>query len=81
MKYKNSDEQLIRMLLARLERISADSYWAHRSSGIRGSLLKLLEQYEDGGVVNKGHAKPIITLGFRLLERAAREPKTSHKNT
>ena len=31
---------LARMLVARLERLSADSYWAHQASGVRGSLLR-----------------------------------------
>jgi len=31
--------QLIRLLLSRLERVSVDSYWAHRASGVRGALL------------------------------------------
>jgi hypothetical protein len=35
-------------LVSRLERISADSVWAHRSSGLRGSLLRLLESWEAG---------------------------------
>jgi len=34
---------LIEMLVARLERLSADSYWAHQASGVRGSLLRLIE--------------------------------------
>jgi hypothetical protein len=33
-------------LIQRLERISADSVWAHRSSGYRGSLLKWIDQAE-----------------------------------
>jgi hypothetical protein len=34
---------LIQLLLARLERISADSPLAHRASGVRGALLRSLE--------------------------------------
>jgi len=37
---------LAHQLLVRLERLSADSYWAHRASGLRGSLLKCVEQIE-----------------------------------
>jgi len=33
-------------LIARLERISADSIWARRSSGLRGALLKWVEVRE-----------------------------------
>jgi hypothetical protein len=35
-----------RIMVAKLERISADSIWAHRSSGVRGNLLKLAERIE-----------------------------------
>lgn len=35
-----------RLLAVRLERLSADSLWARRASGLRGALLRHLEQYE-----------------------------------
>jgi len=31
------------LLSSRLERLSADSHWAHQASGLRGSLLRCLE--------------------------------------
>jgi hypothetical protein len=31
-----------RMLSDRLERLSADSYWAHQASGLRGALLRFI---------------------------------------
>jgi hypothetical protein len=46
METSTPDDKLIRLLLPRLERISVDSYWAHRASGVRGALVKLLEQME-----------------------------------
>lgn len=36
----------VRQLIARLERISADSATAHRASGIRGDLWRWLERLE-----------------------------------
>ena len=72
-----------RMLISRLERLSADSMWAHRSSGIRGALLKAVESIEGGG--NKAtedmelHRQALADLqsltlyGFQMLEKAARE--------
>ena len=42
----NDETKLIRLLLNRLEYVSVDSYWAHRASGIRGGLLKTLEELE-----------------------------------
>jgi hypothetical protein len=41
---KNEPIHLISLLIARLERISADSYCAHRASGIRGALMRFLEE-------------------------------------
>jgi hypothetical protein len=78
----DEDFQLIlaHQLLVRLERLSADSYWAHRASGLRGSLLKCMEQIEtardknqvvDGETWQK--ADNLILKGFWILEKAARE--------
>ena len=36
-----------KFLVTRLERLSADSFWAHRASGLRGSLLRSLEAVEE----------------------------------
>ena len=65
--------QLIHMLLARLERISADSYWAHRASGVRGALLRMLEKIEVGRPVPRSDMKRLMKLGFSILENAAEE--------
>jgi hypothetical protein len=63
------NQELARVLIARLERLSADSYWAHRASGVRGSLLRWVE--EDRRDVGRG--KNLIKYGFYVLENAARE--------
>jgi hypothetical protein len=65
--------ELVRLLLARLERISADSYWAHRASGIRGTLLGILDDIENDRVVPSFKIKQIMEMGFFVLERAAKE--------
>jgi len=78
----DEDFQLIlaHQLLVRLERLSADSYWAYRASGLRGSLLKCVEQIEtareknqvvDGETWKK--VDNLILRGFWILENAARE--------
>jgi hypothetical protein len=72
------DEQEIayaRMLAARLERLSVDSYWAHRSSGLRGSLLRALERVDGGGedAEELHRLRVLIQQGSALLARAARE--------
>jgi len=65
--------ELIRLLLARLERISADSYWAHRASGVRGSLLRALEKLEAGRPVQISRLDALMAKGFDILEKAAIE--------
>lgn len=65
--------KLTRLLLARLERISADSFWAHRASGVRGSLLRMLEKSEKGHPIQKSELKRMMDLGFFILEKAAEE--------
>jgi hypothetical protein len=77
-------EELIdqaRLLISRLERISADSIWARRSSGQRGALLKWVEAFQDpeaGDQVtlsdeNIRELEELITTGFEFLEKAVRE--------
>jgi hypothetical protein len=61
------------LLLERLERIPADSIWAHRASGLRGSLLAMVEQLEEEQVVEDPEVERLITYGFQILENAARE--------
>lgn len=63
--------KLIRLLLDRLERISVDSHWAHRASGVRGSLLGMLERLENGQPLEDPAAT--LAYAFKILERAARE--------
>jgi hypothetical protein len=65
--------QMLQMLLARLERVSVDSYWAHRASGVRGSLLRALELLEAGEGVSPAGMQSTVEQAFRILERAARE--------
>lgn len=71
------DSRLIHMLLARLERISADSYWAHRASGARGSLIKLEELIDRGAVIAPKEASELMETGFIILEQAALNKKST----
>ena len=61
------------MLIGRLEHIPADSIWAHRASGIRGSLLKMLESLEAGAAIDLHKYEEIYNLGFHILEAAVKE--------
>lgn len=69
------DIKLIRMLLERLERVSVDSYWAHRASGVRGGLLKHLEELEKGEPAGQASTAELISSAFAILTRAAREKR------
>lgn len=61
------------LLAARLERLSADSYWAHQASGLRGSLLRLLERERRGYPVDGRQLGVLVERGFEILGKAARE--------
>lgn len=71
----------LRFLLARLERISADSVVAHRASGVRGAMLRVLDQLEkqeqacpEGDRrVPEPVVKRLIESGYLLLQKAAEE--------
>jgi hypothetical protein len=63
-------DQLIRLLLERLEHISVDSELAHKASGIRGALIRYLE-VEGAGEGNPPEA--LLAQGFDILEAAAKE--------
>jgi len=60
--------RLARLLVRRLERLSADSAWAHRASGVRGALLRWLDSPSP-----KEDPAAWISEGFRILELAAKE--------
>lgn len=58
-----------RILLDRLERISADSQWAHQASGIRASLAKRINlENHEGNVFQQ-----LMEQGYWILEKAAAE--------
>jgi hypothetical protein len=67
---------LIKRLTDRLEHLSADSIYAHRASGLRGSLLRYMEHFEaDEWLSGDDQAQldQLTQYGFELLELAARE--------
>ena len=73
MNLTHSEAVLLPILLARLERISADSHSAHIASGIRGTLLRMQERIEAGHPVDERRLKQLVEQGFDILEDAARE--------
>ena len=79
--YTEKRLELARLLVARLERLSADSRWAHRASGYRGALLDALDEQEDlqtkgdPTAETQGQERLVLLMkaGFDMLEKAARE--------
>lgn len=68
----HTDLQLIRMLTDRLERISADSIWAHRASGVRGALLRTLDQLQNGNTPDSKSFSQLVTVALNILSHAAK---------
>jgi len=72
-----------RLLTFRLARLSVDSTWARRSSGLRGSLLKEVDRLENlqqqGRALDDETLQPLdalVSRGFEIIEAAAREIRT-----
>jgi len=69
----NTDIELLRLLAERLERLSADSLWARRASGLRGNIVKVLEEIDAGRDVPPERLSPLIQRAFEILKHAAQE--------
>jgi hypothetical protein len=72
------DQELMataRKITAMLERLSADSLWAHRASGLRGSLYKAIDRVEasSASADDDSELERLIQKGFFILEEAAKE--------
>jgi hypothetical protein len=65
--------QLLRLLVTRLERLSVDSHWARRASGLRGNIIKVLEQADAGQEIAANRLNLLIERSFELLRYAAEE--------
>jgi hypothetical protein len=66
--------KLAKSLIFMLERLSVDSYWAHQASGLRGALLRCLEDIESGTDEDiNNRLEELLRKGFDILERAAKE--------
>jgi len=69
----NTDVELLRLLAQRLERLSVDSLWARRASGLRGNLIKVLEEIDAGQEVDPARLRSLIERAFEVLRHAAQE--------
>jgi hypothetical protein len=65
--------QLLRRLAARLERLSVDSHWARRASGLRGNIVKVLEEVASGEKVSAARLDLLTDSAFDILRRAAQD--------
>lgn len=68
--------ELIKRLIDRLEHLSADSTYAHRASGLRGSLLRYVERIEAGNWLKKddqAQLNQLVEYGFEILILSAKE--------
>lgn len=69
----NQPIELLRLLATRLERLSVDSRWARRASGLRGNIIKVLEQADAGEPVAARRLDLLIDSSFDILRQAARD--------
>jgi hypothetical protein len=65
--------QLLRLLVSRLERLSADSHWARRASGLRGNIVKVLDEADSGQKVSTTRLELLTEAAFDILRRAAQD--------
>ena len=65
--------ELLERLVDRLERLSADSTYAHQASGLRGTFLRYIERIEIGATVNQVELDQLVEYGFEILRLAARD--------
>ena len=70
---KDSDIELLRLLATRVERLSVDSIWARRASGLRGNMIKVLDEIDSGQEVEATRLNLLIERAFEVLRHAAQE--------
>jgi hypothetical protein len=65
--------ELLRLLAARLERLSVDSRWARRASGVRGNIIKVLDEADSGTPVAAPRLDLLVNTAFDILRQAAHD--------
>ena len=64
---------LLQLLASRLERLSADSHYARRASGLRGNVLKVLEEADAGHFIAESRLDLLTNAAFDILRKAAED--------
>jgi hypothetical protein len=91
----NTIIESVKLLISRLEHLSVDSRYAHRASGLRGSLWRCVEEVEarshpSGNCspsspeksqlhCDPPHLERLMAQGYEILEAAAREINAPEK--
>jgi len=65
--------QLLRLLITRLERLSVDSHWARRANGLRGNIVKVLDEADSGQAVLAARVDLLTDAAFDILRQAAQD--------
>lgn len=65
--------ELLRLLASRLERLSVDSRWSRRASGLRGNIIKVLEEVDAGIPVPASRLDLLTNVAFDILRHAAED--------
>jgi hypothetical protein len=65
--------RLLRLLISRLERLSVDSHWARRANGLRGNIVKVLEEADSGQEISSERLEHLTDAAFDILRRAAQD--------
>jgi hypothetical protein len=68
----------VELLVNRLDRLSSDSIWAHRASGIRGSLLEVKDQLASRNWAVSEELDNILDQGYFVLGQAAKNYLTKN---
>ena len=65
--------ELLNLLASRLERLSADSHYARRASGLRGNIIKVLEEAHAGNFIAESRLALLTDTAFEILRKAAED--------
>jgi hypothetical protein len=64
-----------------LERLSVDSHWARHASGLRGNIIKLIEQADTGEPISARRLDLLTNTAFDILRQAAEDiPDLENQN-